>query len=202
MVWQPPQEIEQKRQYRRRAIVVWGIFGLLVMAALGVSAGVRRAGRVPLDEPIAAGELSARVPAGWDVSRDLKPPRIVARGEAEGRALVLSVVLRRADEPISGLQYAAMISGGEVLDEPRRVKLGAGQGHLIVYEKRFLAGERLIGGPVIATAVVGSVGVEGEGILHVELERFGAWDPSDAVLVQQVAESVRVRPSEALQRGD
>jgi hypothetical protein len=189
MVWRPPAEVEERTRAVRRTVAIWGIFGLLVAAALGVGAGVRRAASVPLTEPVMAGPLVVQLPRGWDVSRDLIPPRILARGEDGGQALVLEVSVHRADEPISTHQFMAAVSGGLVLETPRTVKLGSGTGELFVYEKRFA--QPLVAGPVIATAVV--VPEDDRTLIHVELERFGDWKPGDAVLVQQVARTARVR---------
>jgi hypothetical protein len=173
--------------------MVWGIFAVLVVTALGVGAAVRQAAEATLSDTVSAGPLAARVPKGWNVSRELIPPRILARGEDEGVALVLDITLRSADGPITPRHFIAFASGGEVLEMPRAVDLGGRKGELFVYEKRIAPGF-LIPDPVIATAIVAEVD-EGT-FIHVELERFGDWNPSDAVLVQQVARTVQVAPLE------
>ena len=46
------------------------------------------------------------------------------------------------------------------------------------------------------TATVAAVPLDEQSVLHVELERFGDWNPADATVVQQVAETVRVAGAE------
>ncbi len=188
MVWRPPQEVADKSRAVRRTVVIWGIFALLVVAALGIGAGVRRAAMLTLAEPIAAGPLVARLPAGWDVSGELNPPRMLARGEDGGQALVIEVALHRFDEPIAPDQFLLAASGGQVLEMPRTVKLDGREGELFIYEKRFAL--EYLSGPVIATAVVAQV--DERTLIQVELVRFGDWNPADAVLVQQVARTAGV----------
>ena len=194
MVWQAPEHIQQSKLSRWRALVAWGMLGLMVAAALGVKAGVRAAGRIELGEPIEAGPLAAQVPRAWDVSRDRMPARIWARSEDEGEALLLEISIRTATTYDSPADYLAAIAGEAALEAPRRIRVGGRTGAVVVYGKAVFLPALGVAQGVTATVV--AVPLDGQSVLHVELERFGDWNPADATVVQQVAETVRVAGAE------
>src|SRR5687767_790381 len=165
MVWRAPEQIQQARRSQLRALVVWGMLGLMVAAALGVQAGVRAAGRVALSEPIEAGPLVARVPLGWDVSRDRSPARIWARSQEQGQALLLEISIRRLPPYDSPADYLAAMAGEGAMEAPRRISVGGRNGAMVVYGKAvFMPALGMAQG---VTATVAAVPLDEQTVLHV-----------------------------------
>ncbi len=174
MVWQIPKDMQRERQAVWRGAMVWGLFGLMVLAALGIQAAVRASPSIKLGEEIQAERLIARVPEGWEAAYVPGRALILAEGDLAGRRLMLKVTLEDLE------------TGGTTLEPPRRIRVGGQDAMLYTSEQRL--GRR----PIVATAVV--MGLGGGEVATVEVRRINEWNPTDSALVQQVARSVRIEP--------
>lgn len=136
MIWRPPEQVEQHRRARWRAIVLWGLLGVLVAIALGVQVAVTQAARVDLGPRVEAGRLSAQMPEGWSVSTDAGSfPRIWAE-HVEGESdLVLNVrLVPISDGPVSAGDFLVMEYRAEGAEPPRRAEVAGGPGALVSYD--------------------------------------------------------------------
>lgn len=188
MTWRHPEQIQKSRRTRMRALVVWGVFGLLVLAALGLERFKLAASRLALSAPIEAGPLVAQVPEGWRVSHNPEAPRIRATTQADGVAQDLTIMLHRRPEPLaSPLAFLRFEFPAAMLHE-------AGQS------------TRIGGRPAMVVSFRGTLGPSGESyltiavvqvdpttFLTIELQRIGEWNNADPLIVKQVARTVRVK---------
>ena len=192
MVWRPPQELEQSRRARWRAAVLWGLLGVLVVAALGVQAAVTRAAQVPLTPPIRVGPLTAQVPRGWTSSAELGPPQIRARVDdsAGGGTRLLTVTLRRTRQPLaSPTEFLAVhYEGAQAYDAPRRATVAGRDGVVVGFAASVGFPGLGLSRSAFVTAAVAQV--DPRTFVHVEHRRFDEPDGRDAVLVKQVARTV------------
>ncbi len=192
MIWRPPEQIEQHKRALWRAVVVWGLLGVLVAIALGVQVAVTQAARVDLGPRVSSGRLSAQMPQGWGISTDSGPfPRIWAEYVEGESDLVLNVrLVPIADGPPSAADFLVMHYRAQEAEPPRRVEVAGAPGALVSYDATMeIVGTGIRRGLQV-TAAAGQVDMGT--FVHIELRRFGGAGAADAVLVRQVARTVQV----------
>ena len=198
MVWQSPDVAEQKRQSWRRSAAVWGLFALLLAGAAGLQ--WRGGVAVTLGDRVAAGELSVRPPAEWQVATDRGMPMVLATatGSQSGgetrRDLAVMVLPGPEVADVFRRRYGTAFDGtfDGTFDGERATV--AGRAGTLVEFARAPAGFT-DGATGLAYAVAAAALGDGR-VVVVELVRSGRLDRAslgpDAALVRRVAAEVRV----------
>lgn len=187
MTWRHPEQVQQSRRARVRALVVWGVFGALVLSALGLERFKLASSRLALSAPVQAGPLVAQVPEGWRVSSAPESPQIRATTQAGGVALDLKIMLHRLPEPLaSPLAFLR-------LEFPAAAVRDAGQGAQIGGRPAMVVSFRGVLGPAGESYLtIAAIQVDPVTFLTVELQRIGEWNSADPLIVKQVARTVRL----------
>lgn len=201
----PAEDVERIERRRKvlRVVLLWGLLGIMLLAAMAFSQSVRGEGEALLaEEPIVVGPLAARLPAGWpvEVFRSLN-------GGVELRAVDPNDPLRSASVKLTPTRRWAdagalieatyesqriLVNGtpaeSEVIDHPRRAKVGPLEGAIATVAVALPAMDWAV---VMYIRVVAAQ-VEEDWAVFVEVERAGEWAGEDAQLARAIANTVRI----------
>jgi hypothetical protein len=194
VVWRPLQDSDRDRQDRWRAGFIWGVFGLLVAAALGAQSFVPGALEVELGPQVHSGRLSVRMPAGWQLTEE--GATLVAQSEAgRGQELMVSLLWPASDVSLSQVVatgFAPQVDEAAIEGLVRRVRVEGRPALLLSHGgvQRRLGGETEV--HIVKLAFEPAPGT----IAHVQLVSRGRWNTAAEVIVQQVARTIRVESEE------
>ena len=191
MVWRDPADIERDRQVRWRAVVVWAVFALLLGAALGAQVWVPQMSRLPLGPPVSAGSLTAQVPEDWKATTSPQPPQIAAESPPGGAAQRLEISLLRGPEHLSMLGLLeSRHEEAPLLEVRTNLKVEGRPAAMIT-----VGGLAALGPSKSAIELyISAMAIQYEPGVYVvvELQRRGSWNNADAIVVQQIADTVRL----------
>lgn len=188
MTWRNPEQIQQSRRTRMRALVVWGVFGALVLSALGLERFKLASARLALSAPVEAGPIVAQVPEGWRVSSAPEAPQIRATTQVNGVAQDLKIMLHRVPDPLaSPLAFLRIEFPAAALHDAEQSTRIGGRATMVVSFRGVLGptGESYL--------TIAAIQVDPATFLTVELQRTGEWNSADPVVVKQVARTVRLK---------
>jgi hypothetical protein len=196
MIWQGSEDHQSGRQQWRRAACVWGIFAVLVAAAVGAQTYVPRAVELSLGPRQHAGSLSVEIPSGWEVL-DVGGSTVAAQSAADKQAELLRVSLVDRAEQDSLLEAVSAGFTGDLEDLDlgsvvRRVRIEGRRGVMINLGGTVRRNGREVEVQVVRLAFEAAPG----SVVTVELQTPAPGNIAAEVIVQQVARTVRVERRE------
>lgn len=182
-------------RFRRIALQV--VMWLILCAAVGLAAAVshhrREMLKVPLSPPVRAGELTFRLPEGWQMRQRAARDASLQAVEPGGTQRTLTVTSEPLRRMVSPQEYLArnhepLAGGGGPVEIAGQPGVLLGRSHFY----RLQTGELAASKQVVVCAVLPS-----RRAVVLELEGPGAVEPGDLELVRQIAATVE--PSNRLQ---
>lgn len=191
MTWTSPDIAAKRARAIKRAVVLWGLLGLMTLLALFIQLGYVPAGAATrLTQEVTTGPLTVWLPEGWLVEQEPATGDLVAVEQTDSRAAgVLQIRFRQADEPITPRDL--LQDRGREEEFLGRVPMGDGEGRMFAAVRpaalSLFAGEGEMNGYIFTVSAVRVV----EGGLTIRLERPiadpGDWDEADILLVRRIA---------------
>lgn len=201
----PAEDVERIERRRKvlRVVLLWGLLGVMLLAAMAFSQSVRGEGEAMLaDEPSVFGPLSARLPAGWAVNeiplaegglelRATDPTNLMRSASVRlvpSRRWADAGTLIEANYESERLLVNNTPAESEVIDHPRDAQIGPYDGAIATVAIVVPAMDWMA---VMYVRVVAAP-VSDDWAVFVEVERAGEWAGEDAQLVRAIARTVRI----------
>ena len=199
----PAKHASNGRQKVARVAVLWVMLGGMLLLGVAFGRGVRAAADARLgEEPVVAGDLSARLPDGWEINPYSSTDRVDLIAASPDEIAFAAVRLIRVEPGLSAsavleqvyLRRAAGVVpiGGfgnpEAIESPRPARVGEFDGATTTLG--FVLRDA---GAVAYTEVVAAPVGDGRAVL-VEVSAFNDDGPDGRSLALAIARSVKVQP--------